>query len=69
MTDIPQLPSPIILRGEMWHIQQYEQESRVAAVLIIFVVCLIGKDVAFAPAPYVMRGAAQAICFASGSST
>ncbi|MGA2842795.1 MAG: O-antigen ligase family protein [Steroidobacteraceae bacterium] len=37
-----------------------------AAVLIIFVVCLIGKDVAFAPAPYVMRGAAQAICFASG---
>ena len=37
-----------------------------AAVLIIFVGCLIGKDVAFAPAPYVMRGVAQAICFASG---
>jgi len=34
--------------------------------MIIFVLCLIGKDVAFAPAPYVMRGAAQAICLAAG---
>jgi len=38
----------------------------VPAVLIIFVVCLIGKDVDFAPVPYVMRGVAQCICFAAG---
>jgi O-antigen ligase len=38
-----------------------------ASVLVIFVVCLIGKDLAFAPFPYALRGAAQALCFAAGS--
>jgi O-antigen ligase len=36
------------------------------AILVILIVCLIGKDVAFAPFPNVLRGAAQALCFAAG---
>ncbi len=31
-------------------------------VLIIFVTCMIGKDVAFAPFPYAMRAIAQTLC-------
>jgi O-antigen ligase len=36
------------------------------AVLIIFVVCMIGKDVTFAPFPYVLRGVAQSMCLGVG---
>jgi len=36
------------------------------AVLLIFVVCLIGKDLAYAPFPYVLRGAAQGLCLLAG---
>ena len=39
---------------------------QMGAALMIFITCLIGKDVAFAPFPYVMRGAAQTLCFAVG---
>jgi O-antigen ligase len=37
------------------------------AVVIIFVVCMISKDVAFAPFPYVLRAVAQSICLGAGA--
>jgi O-antigen ligase len=35
-------------------------------VLVVFVVCMILKDVTLAPFPYVLRGAAQTLCLATG---
>src|ERR1700732_5562019 len=35
-------------------------------VLVVFVVCMILKDVTLAPFPYVWRGAAQTLCLATG---
>ncbi len=37
------------------------------AILVILIVCLIGKDLEFAPFPYVLRGTAQGLCLIVGA--
>lgn len=37
------------------------------AILVILIVCLVGKDLEFAPFPYVLRGTAQALCLITGA--